>query len=68
MASPTSHLPYCHVETALLDFVFDEAATLLTLVTEDFGEHPLEGIVTDGLGDRLIAIVTNVEGCAEEMT
>ena len=62
-----SNLPYRHVEAALFDFVFDEAAALLTLVTKDFGEHPLEGVITDGLGDWLIAVVIDIEGGAEKM-
>ena len=61
------YLPDRHVEAALLDFVLDVAAAFLTLVAEHFGEYPLEGVVTNGLGDRVIAVVADVEGGAEEV-
>lgn len=60
-------LPYRHVEAALLDFVLNIAAAFLALVAQHLGEYPLEGVVTNGFGNRVIAIVADVKGGAEEM-
>ena len=56
-----------HVETTLFDFIFDVATTLLTLVAKHLGEHPLQGIVAHLAADRLVTVVADVEGGAEEV-
>ena len=49
----------------MLDFILDEAAAFLTLITEHFGEYPLKGIVANWLCNGLIAVVADVEGGAK---
>ena len=62
------------MKTALLHFVFDVAAALFTHIAQHLGEHPLQRVVAHhaargavGILNRLIAVITDVEGGAVEM-
>ena len=55
------------MKAALLDLVLDIAAALLALIAQHLGQHPLQGVVTDILGYRMVAVIADVEGGTEEV-
>ena len=57
-----------HVETALFHLVLDVATAFITLVAQNFGQHPFQGIVTHLALQGLVAVVANVYRSAIEVT
>jgi len=55
------------MKTALFDFVLDIATAFLSLIAQHLGKNPLESVITDGLGDGMVSIVTDIKGSTEEM-
>ena len=62
------------METALLHFVLDVATSRLTHIAQNFGEYPLQRVITHlattrpiGVLDSLVAVVADIKGGAVEM-
>ena len=63
------------MKATLLHFIFDVAAALFPHITQYLGEYPFQRIIanlssrwTIGVLYRLVAVVTDVESSAVEMT
>lgn len=63
------------MEAALFDLILDVAASLLANIPQYLAQHPLQRVALYGTalrafgrGDGRIAILADVEGCAEEVT